>query len=114
MATDYDTPRIATDGEPDTDSELEELTARRHVDGSGAVDEDERAATDMFDLSGADLSHLVLDVEVLPRQSDEFTCTSCFLVRHRSQLIDRRTMTCRECAAERIPRAPDVAAPSHL
>jgi Domain of unknown function (DUF4193) len=29
-----------------------------------------------------------LTVRVLPRQSDEFTCASCFLVRHRSQIAE--------------------------
>jgi hypothetical protein len=38
---------------------------------------------------------------VLPRQSDEFTCSSCFLVHHRSQLAEQRKSgpICRDCAA---------------
>ena len=39
-----------------------------------------------FELPGADLSDLELDVVVLPAQEDEFTCVSCFLVKHQSQL----------------------------
>ena len=39
-----------------------------------------------FELPGADLSDLELDVVVLPPQEDEFTCVNCFLVKHRSQL----------------------------
>ncbi len=37
---------------------------------------------------------------VLPKQSDEFTCGSCFLVHHRSQLASDKggRLTCRECA----------------
>ena len=39
---------------------------------------------------GADLSHEELTVRVLPRQADEFTCFSCFLVKHRSQIAETR------------------------
>ena len=42
-----------------------------------------------------------LTVRVLPKQSDEFTCSSCFLVHHRSQLASDKggRLVCRECAA---------------
>ena len=46
---------------------------------------------------GADLSHEELAVEVMPRQDDEFTCMSCFLVHHRSQLADEKKLICRDC-----------------
>ena len=39
-----------------------------------------------------------LTVRVVPKQVDEFTCNSCFLVRHRSQLANEKKMICRECA----------------
>ena len=50
--------------------------------------------------AGADLSGEELTVRVLPRQTDEFTCSKCFLVHHRSQLAkgDGPTSVCRECA----------------
>ena len=56
---------------------------------SGAVDEDETEAAEGFELPGADLSNEELSVRVLPRQADEFTCSRCFLVHHRSQLAER-------------------------
>ena len=96
MATDYDAPR-KTEEEQNEDS-LEELKARRHDKNSGKVDEDEVEAAESFELPGADLSHEELAVEVRPRQIDEFTCTSCFLVHHRSQLVDTKSMICRDCA----------------
>ena len=34
---------------------------------------------------------------VLPKQPDEFVCTSCFLVKHPSQLADGERMRCRDC-----------------
>jgi hypothetical protein len=96
MATDYDAPR-KTEEEQDNES-LEELKARRHDKNSGKVDEDEAEAAESFELPGADLSHEELALEVKPRQEDEFTCMSCFLVHHRSQLADPKGMICRDCA----------------
>lgn len=88
MATDYDAPR-KSDEEMSEDS-LEELKSRRNDKTSGQVDEDEVEAAEAFELPGADLSHEELTVRVLPRQADEFTCASCFLVKHRSQLAETR------------------------
>ncbi len=96
MATVYDAPR-KTEDEAGEES-IEELKARRHDKNSGKVDEDEVEAAESFELPGADLSHEELAVEVRPRQDDEFTCMSCFLVHHRSQLADPRAMICRDCA----------------
>jgi hypothetical protein len=48
-----------------------------------------------------DRSHEELTVRVLPRQSDEFTCAGCFLVRHRSQIAEERPngdAYCYDCA----------------
>ncbi len=39
-----------------------------------------------------------LTVKVVPEQPDEFTCRRCFLVKHRTQLKDRRRMFCADCA----------------
>jgi hypothetical protein len=96
MATDYDAPR--KNEEEQSEESLEELKARRHDKNSGKVDEDEAEAAESFELPGADLSHEELAVEVRPRQEDEFTCMSCFLVHHRSQLADEKKMICRDCA----------------
>lgn len=97
MATDYDAPR-KNESEQSEDS-IEELKARRHEKNSGKVDEDETEAAESFELPGADLSHEELSVKVVPKQSDEFTCSSCFLVHHRSQLAreTKGTLICRDC-----------------
>ena len=99
MATDYDAPR-KNDEDVEQDS-IQELQARRSDKSSGVVDEDETEAAEGFELPGADLSGEELAVRVLPRQADEFTCTSCFLVHHRSQLAYEKNgqMICTECAA---------------
>ena len=34
---------------------------------------------------------------VLPKQPDEFVCRSCFLVKHPSQLADKKNLLCRDC-----------------
>jgi len=38
------------------------------------------------------------EARVVPIQETEFTCTRCFLVKHRSQLADKKKMRCRDCA----------------
>jgi Domain of unknown function (DUF4193) len=97
MATDYDAPR-KTDDDQDTDS-IEELKARRTETAVGLVDLDE-GDHGPIELPGADLSDEQLVVRVLPRQADEFTCTSCFLVHHRSRLArhTRSESICQDCA----------------
>ncbi|WP_250286775.1 MULTISPECIES: DUF4193 domain-containing protein [unclassified Frankia] len=97
MATDYDTPRIS-DAEEVAEQSLEALKARR-ADAAADLGDDVDPFESELDLPGADLSGEELTVRVLPRQADEFTCTSCFLVHHRSQLADSRRMICADCAA---------------
>ena len=99
MATDYDAPR-KTDDELSEDS-IEELKSRRVDKRASSVDVDETEQAEGFELPGADLSGEELSVRVLPRQADEFTCSRCFLVHHRSQLASEKSgvLVCRECAA---------------
>jgi hypothetical protein len=98
MATDYDQPRRNEADELGEDS-LEELKARRAEAQAGTVDVDEADLNEALELPGADLSGEELTVRVLPKQSDEFTCSSCFLVHHRSQLESDKggRLICKEC-----------------
>ena len=99
MATDYDAPRKTDDD--DAEDSIEELKSRRVDKSASSVDVDETEHADGFELPGADLSGEELSVRVVPRQADEFTCSRCFLVHHRSQL-EREVKgqpVCRECAA---------------
>jgi len=93
--TNYDAPRRPV-VDLDEDS-LEELKARRALAQSPAVDLDE---AEEFELPGADLSDEELTVSVLPMLADEFRCTRCFLVYHRSQRVapGHPRDVCRECA----------------
>ncbi|MGZ4133247.1 MAG: DUF4193 family protein [Actinomycetota bacterium] len=38
------------------------------------------------------------DSRVVPMQATEFMCKRCFLVKHRSQIADKKKMLCRDCA----------------
>jgi hypothetical protein len=102
MATDYDAPRRGDVDELSEDS-LEELKARRAEAQSGSIDVDEAELAESLELPGADLSGLSgeeLTVRVLPKQADEFTCSNCFLVHHRSRLAREKNgqPICRDCA----------------
>ena len=83
--TDYDAPRRST-------VDLEE--------DSLALDVDEAEAAEGFELPGADLSGEELTVSVIPMQADEFRCSRCFLVHHKSQRAGGSAGpdVCRECA----------------
>jgi hypothetical protein len=96
VSTDYDAPRKSEDDI--AEDSIEELKTRSKT-AVGVADVDE-PDTDSLDLPGADLSGEELTVRVMPRQADEFTCTRCFLVQHRSRL-DHHTgdeWICGDCA----------------
>jgi hypothetical protein len=84
-----------------TEDSLQELQARRMDKSATVIDLDPDDVAESLELPGADLSNEELSFRVIPRQADEFTCSSCFLVHHRSQLAETRgsQLVCRECAA---------------
>lgn len=98
MATDYDAPRKT---EEDTPSEpFEALKAGRAATAQpSSLDVDESDTAEGIELPGADLSGEELNIVVVPVKADEFTCVSCFLVHHRSQLAREANglKFCREC-----------------
>jgi Domain of unknown function (DUF4193) len=98
MATDYDAPRVTP--ESDADESLEELKSRRSNDAATAViDVDDDDAVDSFDLPDADLTGEELAVRIVPKQADEFVCSSCFLVQHHNRLALRKDgqQICTDC-----------------
>ena len=97
MSVDYDAPRLTPDDEPA--EALDDLKTEKSEKRASVIDLDESELADSFVLPGADLSHEELLVHVVPVQSDEFTCMSCFLVHHRSQLarVKNGNMYCSEC-----------------
>ncbi|MEE2522500.1 DUF4193 domain-containing protein [Pseudarthrobacter sp. J75] len=97
MATDYDEPRKSeTDQAPES---LEELRTAQGAVRTANPDVDEADTAEGIELPGADLSAMELTVEVVPPKKDEFVCSSCFLVHHRSQLAREKNglAYCLEC-----------------
>ena len=100
VATDYD--EVRPDVAEARKASLDAVKSANAPDAKSVVRElDETDHTDGMDLPGADLSNEELTVRVLPKQEDEFTCSRCFLVQHRSRLAATRgdQMYCRDCAA---------------
>lgn len=99
MATDYDAPR-KTESDDDEVESLEALAGRRNDAATAVLDVDEGEDLDAFELPGADLSGEELTVRVVPKQADEFTCTSCFMVQHRHRLARQTNdrLICEDCA----------------
>ncbi|PJJ72361.1 uncharacterized protein DUF4193 [Diaminobutyricimonas aerilata] len=97
MATDYDAPRKTDDDAESIDALKERVPDKM----ASAIDVDDADNPGSFELAGQDLADLDLDVVVLPPQADEFTCVSCFLVKHRSQMDHEEKLgpICQECAA---------------
>ena len=97
--TDYDAPRRTSIEDADTES-LDAIKTKRAEAQSPDVDLDEGDAGESIELPGADLSGEELTMVVIPKQADEFTCTSCFLVQHRSRLASHsgEPPVCADCA----------------
>ncbi len=98
--TDYDAPRRSTLDDDTATESLDALTAARTDKQSPVVDLDETDTGESLELPGADLSGEDLTMPVVPKQADEFTCTSCFLVQHRSRLASLADASpiCIDCA----------------
>ena len=66
---------------------------------NAVIDVAETELAENFELPGSGVPAEELALEIMAEQADEFTCGSCFLVRHRSQLV--RSMNglkyCRDC-----------------
>ena len=85
MATDYD--EVRSDVKESQDRSLEALQSANAPDARSVVTElDETDALDAGLTPGGEIVSEELIVQVVPQGKDEFTCSSCFLVRHRSQL----------------------------
>ena len=97
MAQDYDSPR-----NKDEDEESLQALSKGSQNNSNDMDDDENAIAEDYELPGADLSNEAASVTVIPMQGDEFICSECFLVKHRSQLAyttDDGQPVCKESAA---------------
>ena len=97
--TDYDAPRRSTIEEAETES-LEALTATRPDAQSPVVEMDEGDSSESVEVPDIDLSGEELTMPVVPKKADEFTCSSCFLVQHRSRIASTAgdRSVCVDCA----------------
>ncbi len=71
----------------DVEASLDVILKERLVVGDEIEDDEPTDAEDRTEASE----------RVLPKQPDEFVCRSCFLVKHASQLADKKRGLCRDC-----------------
>ena len=91
MALDYDTPRIDT-ADRDPVESLESLAAAQ-IPRLEDLSEDD---AETLDIAGLEPVLEELQIIVIPVRRDEFTCQSCFMIKHLAQRVG--VDTCRECA----------------
>ena len=98
VATDYD--ELRSDVKESQDNSLEQLQSANAPDARSVVQElDEADGLDGAGVPGGEFVAEELVVQVIPQAEDEFTCYSCFLVRHRSQIARQKDghSYCTEC-----------------
>lgn len=97
VATDYDEQR--TDVKESQENSLEALKSANSPDARSVVQELDEADTLDGLIPGGEFIAEELVVQVVPQADDEFTCYSCFLVRHRSQKAREKDghAYCTEC-----------------
>jgi hypothetical protein len=91
--------RETTDDDGAVETSLEEFLKRqdrRSASRTEEADDEEALLEAMEEREGRGSESLT--VKVVPEQPDEFTCRRCFLVKHRTQLKDRKRMLCADCA----------------
>jgi hypothetical protein len=98
MAADYD--EVRPDVKESQENSLEALQSAHVPDARSVVRElDEADVMDDAIVPGGEFVAEELIVQVVPQAEDEFTCYSCFLVRHRSQIAREQNghAYCVEC-----------------
>ncbi len=95
MAADYDAPKKTDD---DAES-LDAIKERSTPTTAGSLDVEEVSIDEDHDRET--LIDEALNVLVVPPQTDEFTCSECFIVKHKSLLAKKKGKygdVCVECA----------------
>jgi hypothetical protein len=93
---DQETPEEGVETSVGDLEEFLQRKERRTAVRGEEVDDEEALLEAMEEREGRGTESLT--VKVVPEQPDEFTCRRCFLVKHRSQLKDRRRQLCADCA----------------
>lgn len=81
-------PPAPEDGEPSVES-IEDIIAKK---------DDQREDEDPILALGREERLEPLAVKVEPPRATEFVCKKCYLVKHQSQLKDKKRQLCRDCA----------------
>jgi hypothetical protein len=79
-------------GEEPAETSLDEIATKAEEAGGDDSDDEGLIST------GREERVETLAVKVVPQQPTEFVCKNCYLVKHRSQLADKKRMLCRDCA----------------
>jgi hypothetical protein len=87
----------AAETEP-PETSLDEIIAKKAEE---PAPEEEAEEESILETTRGDERVEPLAVKVVPQQATEFVCKSCYLVKHRSQLADKRKMFCRDCVKKR-------------
>jgi hypothetical protein len=80
--------------EEPAEASLDEILAKKADEPAPEEEADEESMLE----TGRDERVEALSVKVVPQQPTEFVCKKCFLVKHRSQLADKKRMYCVDCA----------------
>jgi hypothetical protein len=89
VATDYD--EVRSDVKESQQNSLQALRSANAPDARSVVMElDEADGLDGAGVPGGEFIAEELTVQVIPQAEDEFTCNSCFMVRHRSQIARQK------------------------
>jgi hypothetical protein len=87
-------PEKATD-ENGGEASLDEILTKKPEERPAPDEEEEEES--ILSLGREERTE-TLSVKVVPPDPDkEFTCRKCYLVKHRSQLADKKRMYCRDC-----------------
>ncbi|MGQ3384385.1 DUF4193 family protein [Glutamicibacter sp. TV12E] len=97
MAIESAAPAVIS--EEDRAKEIAQLKAGKTAEMANLIDESEASLAEDYVLPGGEAAQEEASVEILSEQADEFTCASCFMVRHRTQLVREESgqKFCSEC-----------------
>jgi Domain of unknown function (DUF4193) len=82
------------EAEEPAEASLDELIAKKADEPAPEEESEEESMLE----TGREERVEALSVKVVPQQPTEFVCKSCFLVKHQSQLADKKRMYCVDCA----------------
>ena len=80
-------------GDEDVES-IQDILVKQEARDDEADDDDDEAAVALT----KDERLEPTETRVVPMQATEFVCKRCYLVKHRSQLADKKRTLCRDCA----------------